>query len=666
MPKLESGTPRIALISEHASPLAALGGTDAGGQNVYVAQVARHLAALGYVVDVFTRRDDPGLPEVLAWVPGVRVIHVPAGPAAALPKEDLLPLMADFTRFMAGFMAREGSYDLLHANFWMSGLVAADLARMLGLPFVITFHALGKVRRLHQGEADGFPEARLAIEERLVREAHRIIAECPQDEADLRELYAADPARIVTVPCGFDPAEFMPQDRREARQRLGLDPDEALVLQLGRMVPRKGVDDAIRGFARALRGRDLSARLLVVGGNSPDPDPALTPELGRLQAIARAEGVADRVTFTGSRERAALRDYYSAADVFVSTPWYEPFGITPLEAMACGTPVLGARVGGIQFTVVDGETGSLVPPRDPAALGQRLGDLLTDAPLRERMGQAALQRVRTHFTWEGVARQLAQVYREVGQEVERTRPPTVPAAAQTTSPITVERAFQGLIAALAHSRAALQPQIGAAAQAISECFERGNKVLVCGNGGSAADAQHFAAELVGRFRLDGRRGLPVLALTADTALLTAWSNDVGFGDVFARQVEAFGCPGDLLLVISTSGQSPNVVAALQAARTRGLTTLALLGGSGGAARPLADLPLMVASTDTPRIQEIQLLALHLICELVEEQISAAVPASLPTAARLNPPGAASPLISALQISAPQISAAQETRKGANL
>ncbi|MEF2277448.1 glycosyltransferase [Deinococcus sp. YIM 134068] len=632
---------RVALISEHASPLASLGGTDAGGQNVYVAQVARHLAALGYAVDVFTRRDAPSLPEVLEWVPGVRVVHVPAGPAAVLPKEDLLPLMSDFTRFMAGFMAREGRYDLLHANFWMSGLVAADLKRMLGVPFVITFHALGKVRRLHQGGADGFPEARLGIEERLVREADRIVAECPQDEADLRELYGADPARIVTVPCGFDPAEFSPQCRREARLRLGLDPDEAVVLQLGRMVPRKGVDDAIRGFARALRTSARPARLLVVGGNSPSPDPALTPELGRLREVARAEGVAGCVTFTGSRERAALRDYYSAADVFVSTPWYEPFGITPLEAMACGTPVVGARVGGIAHTVVDGETGFLVPPRDPEALGERLGVLLDDGELRERMGAAALRRVRTHFTWEGVARQLRDAYREVGREQPQPSLPEVAPSAHSA----VDRAFQGLMTALARSRQVLQPQIVAAAHAISACFERGNKVLVCGNGGSAADAQHFAAELVGRFRRDGRRGLPVIALTADSALLTAWSNDVGFGDVFARQVEAFGCAGDLLLVISTSGQSPNVVAALGAARERGLTTLALLGGSGGAAHPLADLPLLVACGDTPRIQEVQLLALHLICELVEEQIHAALPVPLPPAARLNPPGATSPLIS---------------------
>ncbi|GMA15513.1 glycosyltransferase (plasmid) [Deinococcus metallilatus] len=638
---------RIALISEHASPLAALGGTDAGGQNVYVAQVARHLARLGYAVDVFTRRDAPHFPEVLEWVPGVRVVHVPVGPAAAIPKEDLLPLMADFTRFMAAFMAREGRYDLLHANFWMSGLVAADLKRLLGLPFVITFHALGKVRRLHQGEADGFPDDRFAIEERLVREADRVIAECPQDEADLRDLYAADPARIVTVPCGFDPDEFSPQGRREARERLGLDPDELTVLQLGRMVPRKGVDDAIRGFARAVRERGLSARLLVVGGNSPDPDPALTPELGRLQGVAREEGVADRVIFTGSRDRAALRDYYSAADVFISTPWYEPFGITPLEAMACGTPVLGARVGGIQYTVMDGETGYLVPPRDPDALGKRLGDLLADAPLREQMGEAALMRVRSHFTWEGVARQLAGVYREVEQEAEGARP--VPPAESL-----VERAFQSLMTTLTRSRRALEPQIEAAAEAITECFERGGKVLVCGNGGSAADAQHFAAELVGRFRIDGRRGLPVLALTADTAMLTAWSNDVGFDDVFARQVEAFGCEGDLLLAISTSGRSPNIVAALQAARARGLTTVALLGGRGGDALALADLPLMVASTDTPRIQEVHILALHLICELVEEQISTALPAHLPAAVRLNPPGATSPLISA------------PVRKGANV
>ena len=407
-------TRRIALISEHASPLAVLGGVDSGGQNVYVAQVARHLAAAGDRVDVYTRRDDPALPLVVECAPGVRVINVPAGPAEPVAKERLLEHMPAFLRWMQRDWAGHGHrYDIVHANFFMSGHVAAELRRTLGVPFVITFHALGKVRRLHQGAADGFPPEREHIETAVIAEADRVIAECPQDEDDLIRLYGADPRRISIVPCGFDPAEFAPRDKTEIRRRLGLAPDEPIVLQLGRIVPRKGIDTVIEGVARLDRDHGITARLLVVGGPDRVVTRASAPELGRLMDLAEREDVADLVTFVGRRDRNELADYYAAADVFVSTPWYEPFGITPLEAMACATPVVGADVGGIKYTVRDGETGFLVPPRDPAALADRLARLLGNRRLLAAFGANGLTRVRRAFTWRHVAEALSDVYDDV-------------------------------------------------------------------------------------------------------------------------------------------------------------------------------------------------------------------------------------------------------------
>ncbi|MEW6495794.1 MAG: glycosyltransferase, partial [Cyanobacteriota bacterium] len=244
---------RIALISEHASPLAILGGVDGGGQNVYVGEIAKNLATLGYEVDIFTRRDSKVLPEAAEWVQGVRIIHVPAGPAEYVRKEDLLPFMAEFTAYILKFCKREGkTYDLIHANFWMSGLVAAEIKRAIAIPFVVTFHALGRVRRFHQGEADQFPTERIAIEERIIAQADRIIAECPQEEEDLIRFYNADPAKITIIPGGFDPSQFWSVGKALARVALGLDPNEKLILQLGRMVPRKGVDTVIQGFAHLL------------------------------------------------------------------------------------------------------------------------------------------------------------------------------------------------------------------------------------------------------------------------------------------------------------------------------------------------------------------------------------------------------------------------------
>ncbi len=405
-------TRKIAVISEHASPLASAGGVDSGGQNIYVAQVARHLARMGFAVDVFTRRDNAETPAVVQLAPRLRVVHVPAGPPQFVRKEDLLPLMDAFYGYVREYAIAQ-EYQLVHANFFMSALVAARLKRELGIPFVITFHALGRVRRLHQNEADQFPAERVDIEDACIAQADAIIAECPQDEQDLTTLYAADPARIRVVPCGVDKAEFWPIARPFARRALGFDPKERIILNIGRLVPRKGIDTVIRALGRLARIHGLAAKLVVVGGNSDVPCPVLTPEIGRLRDIAAAEGVADLVQFTGRRSREFLKLYYNAADIFVTMPWYEPFGITPLEAMACGTPVVGADVGGIKYSVADGLTGCLVPPHDPDALAASLAKLYRDADLRKQYGRNGIDRVHEQFTWGKVTASIASLYQDV-------------------------------------------------------------------------------------------------------------------------------------------------------------------------------------------------------------------------------------------------------------
>jgi phosphoheptose isomerase len=612
---------RIAMISEHASPLAMLGGVDAGGQNVYVGQLARHLAAIGYEVDVITRRDSPLLPETAEWVRGVRIVHVPAGPPESVRKEDLLPHMEEFTANVLRLARRQRrGYALAHANFWMSGLVAADVKQAIALPFVVTFHALGRVRRAFQRAADQFPDARFAIEDRIVAEADQVIAECPQEAEDLIRYYNADPARITVVPGGFDPTEFWPISKALARVSLGLNPDQPVILQLGRLVPRKGVDTVVRGFARLRREHGVNARLLIVGGDSNDPDPSLTPEIGRLRGVAREEGVEDAVTFVGRRGREVLKYYYSAADVFVTTPWYEPFGITPLESMACGTPVVGANVGGIKFTVRDGETGYLVPPDDAAAIAERIAHLYRHPRLLNVFRRQAIKRANDLFTWDHVATGVATVYEDVLIAGDPRR------REQAGHLAVVERSFQGALHAMQEARHRLREPILDSADVIGACLAEGGKVLVCGNGGSAAEAQHLAAELVGRYKAPARRALGVIALTADTSILTAWSNDVGYDEVFARQVEALGRPGDVLIGLSTSGRSRNVVRAFEAARALGVRTVALLGGDGGAVAPLADVAVTVPSADTQHIQEVHLVVVHVLCELIETRLLAAVPA----------------------------------------
>ena len=420
---------RIAMISEHASPLAAVGGTDAGGQNIYVANVARCLARQGDTVDIFTRWDDPSVAFMVPLGPGCRIVHVEAGARAPVPKEQLLAFMPAFASFCEAWMRRSERYDVIHANFFMSGWVGARLKEVFGTPLVTTFHALGKVRLEHQRESDGFPSERLAIEQSLMAQSDRIIAECPQDVADLERLYAADRARMSMIPCGFDAAEFKPVSRASARRRLQVEDTEFTVLQLGRMVPRKGIDTVIRAMA-CLTPSD--ARLRIVGGDCDQANADRTPEIGRLAQVARECGVSDRVVFEGRKRRCELRDWYAAADVFVTTPWYEPFGITPLEAMACARPVIGSRVGGLSYSIDDGVTGLLVPAKDHVALASALERLRANPSLAAAMGNAGLARVRRHFTWDRIAGQLSTVFQEVAAR-RACRAPTIGLAAPRKS-----------------------------------------------------------------------------------------------------------------------------------------------------------------------------------------------------------------------------------------
>lgn len=400
---------KIAFISEHASPLAVLGGVDAGGQNVYVAELCKALASQGYVIDIFTRRDSSNQPTVVNWLPHIRVIHLKAGPPVEVQKELLLGFMDEFTRSMLSFIRQtEVRYDLVHANFFMSGLVASRIKLKLGIPYVITFHALGKIRMIHQKDTDAFPASRMDIEQMIVEDADFIIAECPQDQQDLIDHYKADSSRITIVPCGFSAEEFYPGSKAEARRKLGLPADETVLLQLGRMVPRKGIDNVIRSLKYLTDVPRL--RLLVVGGRADVPDFENDDELKRLLSVAREAGVESLVEFTGRRDREALRLYYQAADFFISTPWYEPFGITPLEGMACGTPVIGASVGGIKYTVRHLETGYLVPPHDPRALADAVRDGISCPVHHQLLCKNALKWVNENFTWASVADQMSRLY----------------------------------------------------------------------------------------------------------------------------------------------------------------------------------------------------------------------------------------------------------------
>ena len=406
---------KIAMISEHASPLATLGSVDAGGQNVYVASLAERLAHQGHSVSVYTRRDDPALPEVVPVAPGLEVVHVDAGPATHLPKDDLLPHMAAFGDELSAAWSRPGAApDVVHAHFWMSGLAGLAGTSGLGIPLVQTFHALGSVKRRHQGADDTSPPDRVDLERLLCAEVDLVIATCSDEVAELKAL-GADPDRIDVVPCGVDIGRFRPDPRRG--RRASHRGDRLHALSVGRLVERKGTETVIRALVEA-----VDVDLVVIGG----PPAALLgadPEARRLRDLADELGVGDRVALVGGVDQEGVRDAMHAADVVVCDPWYEPFGIVPIEAAACGRPVIGSAVGGLLDSVVHGRTGLLVPPKDPAALAAAFGTLRADPLLGEALGSAGRIRAERLYGWPTVARRTAHAYEDVVEARARSSRP---------------------------------------------------------------------------------------------------------------------------------------------------------------------------------------------------------------------------------------------------
>jgi D-inositol-3-phosphate glycosyltransferase len=401
---------RIAMVSEHASPLAVLGGVDAGGQNVHVAALATTLGAMGDEVVVHTRRDDAGLPRRVELAPSVVVDHVDAGPPCEVPKDELLPYMSAFADELREQWAADRP-DVVHAHFWMSGLAALRAARPLGLPVVHTFHALGVVKRRHQGDKDTSPPHRIETERGIATGADRVIATCTDEVFELLR-QGADRRRISVVPCGVDVERFTPDGPAEPRR-----PDRHRLVAACRLVERKGIGNAISALAMV-----PDAELHVAGGPERRALEA-DPEARRLRALAAEHGVEDRLVLRGRVGRDEMPALLRSADAVLCVPWYEPFGIVPLEAMACGVPVVASAVGGQIDSVVDGVTGVHVPPRDPPALAAAMRELLSDDERRAQLGREGRRRALRLYDYERVSAATREVY----ADVLRARRPSAPA-----------------------------------------------------------------------------------------------------------------------------------------------------------------------------------------------------------------------------------------------
>ncbi|TAK35806.1 MAG: glycosyltransferase family 1 protein [Chloroflexota bacterium] len=395
---------RVAVISMHGSPLARLGGPETGGMNVYVRELSRHLGLQGMQVDIFTRWQDPREPAVVPLGERARVINLQAGPIARIEKNTLHEHLPEFVCNLRRFTERHNlRYDILHSHYWVSGWVSRLLQDRWHIPHVAMFHTLGAVKnRARVGENE--PPLRIETERRIIAQSDRLVAPCPSEKTQMIRLYGATPHKVEIIPCGVDLDLFRPLDRREIRRSLGLTGCK-VVLFVGRMDRVKGLDILLRAVGR-LEDRSR-LRVLIVGGEGPRD-----PTLEHYQRLVRELAIGEWVRFEGAVEQGRLPTYYSAADVCVVPSYSESFGMVAAESLACGTPVLASRVGGLTSTVRDGETGYLVPWRCEDPFAERLELVLANAALRQRFSTAARPSVK-HLAWPFVATQVATLYENV-------------------------------------------------------------------------------------------------------------------------------------------------------------------------------------------------------------------------------------------------------------
>lgn len=410
---------RIAMLSYHTCPLAALGGKDTGGMNVYVRDLARELGRQGVHVDVFTRSQDEHVPHVVHELGyGNRVVHIAAGPEEPLGKNEITKYIPDFAEGIRQFAETKGiQYDLIHSHYWMSGLAAERLSDVWGgTPIVHMFHTLGEMKnRVARSEDEKAGAERLAGERRVLRRADRIIVATLAEQTQLRFLYRADADKMIVIPPGVDASHFYPIPSDEAKQFIGLHPESRMILFVGRIEPLKGVDTLIQAMSCLGMETFDEARpvhLAIIGGE-PDAHPqAMSQEMARLQKMCDDLCVGSMVVFLGKRAQNTLPYYYSAAEVLVMPSLYESFGMVALEAMACGTPVVASEVGGLGYLVQDGVTGFTIPDSMPEMLCQKIFLLLGNSELRNEMGEKAAEYAK-NYAWEKIAASVIEAYREV-------------------------------------------------------------------------------------------------------------------------------------------------------------------------------------------------------------------------------------------------------------
>jgi len=406
----------VAMLSYHTCPLAILGGKNTGGMNVYVRELTRFLGRVGVHVDVYTRSENEHIPQVshdLGYFN--RVVHIPSGPEVHLPKEQLQKYVETFADGVIAFTEKKGlDYDLIHAHYWLSGLVGEQLKAAWHVPMLQMFHTLGLIKQqIGRTPEEREGEERINGEKRVMHIADRIITPTQSENSQLEMLYELNPKKIRIIPPGVNIHHFYPIPQDEAKEAIGISASDRMALFVGRIEPLKGVDTLIRAMAH-VKQNCVSFRcphyLVIIGGDPNGESADTIDEMSRLQALCKTLGLDEIVVFLGKRDQNTLPYYYSAAEVVVVPSHYESFGMVALEAMACGTPVIASRVGGLAYLVKDGETGFFVPAQDPVELSDKLRQLFVDHSLRAKLGSQAADYAK-QFSWEWVTEQMLSVYK---------------------------------------------------------------------------------------------------------------------------------------------------------------------------------------------------------------------------------------------------------------
>ncbi|MEH2121369.1 MAG: glycosyltransferase family 1 protein [Nostoc sp.] len=404
---------RIALISVHGDPAIEIGKEEAGGQNVYVRHVGEALAQLGWQVDMFTRKVSLEQDSIVEHSDNCRTIRLKAGPLEFVPRDELFDFLPEFIENFLKFQVKNDTiYQLVHTNYWHSSWVGMELNKIQKSKQVHTYHSLGAIKYNTIENIPLIASKRLAVEKQVLEIADRIVATSPQEKEHMRSLVSTK-GNIDIIPCGTDIQRFGSIAREAARDKLGIEKEAKVVLYVGRFDSRKGIETLVRAVNESGLRDSNNLQLIIGGGSTPGNSDGI--ERDRIEQIVNELGMSDLTTFAGRLSQDILPTYYAAADVCVVASHYEPFGLVAIEAMASGTPVVASDVGGLQFTVVDEETGLLAPPQDVDAFASAIDRILLNPEWRDELGKAGRKRVETQFSWDGVANQLSELYTQLLQ-----------------------------------------------------------------------------------------------------------------------------------------------------------------------------------------------------------------------------------------------------------